>query len=331
MTSQQTRTPPHDLGDGVEMRGLCDSRYFEMTARSNGTAYRIFVGGSGMVLVGDRPQATRHPVIYVLDGKLNFAMVHAQVQTMCALGQLPPAYVVGIGYAGDGGFFEKDVLLRQGDLTPNAGGELEADVKAMNQASGVVLGGAGAFLDFLQDELRPTLEATFAIDPGDATLLGNSLGGLFPSWVLLHQPELFQRYVIVSPSWWWNDYEVWRWEADYAAGHHDLPARVFAAFGGLETAEKHRAIAVKTLQTAEGEVKASLERTMARADQHGWMRGAELIPQFRETLEGRGYPGLDLTALVLPEETHESIPGVGFSRGLRAVFGAWKPAGPRQG
>ncbi|WP_293370724.1 alpha/beta hydrolase-fold protein [Phenylobacterium sp.] len=318
-----------DRGAGVAMRGLYDSRYYDVVAQSNSEAYRVFVGGPLLPFVGEPEggEDTRHPVIYVLDGKLNFAIVHAQVQILSAMRQMPPAFVVGVGYAGDESFFEKDGFRRQGDLTPNAGGELEAEMKAMNRALGVTHGGADAFLAFLCDELKLALESAYPASRTDTTILGNSLGGLFASWVLLHEPDRFQRYVIVSPSWWWNDYEVWAWEAAYAAAHHDLPARVFATFGGLETAARHKAILERSLQLSEGEARKAIERTLARSDDAGWMRGAELIPELQAKMDKRGYPGLNLTTLVLPDETHESIPGSGFSRGLRAVFGSWQPGG----
>jgi predicted alpha/beta superfamily hydrolase len=313
----------HDAG--LQMRGLHDSRYYDVVAQSNGEAYRVFVGGPLLPFIGQAGGGadTRYPVIYVLDGKLNFASVHAQVQMLSAMRQIPPAFVVGVGYAGDESFFEKDAFRRQGDLTPSAGGEVEAEMKAMNRAKGVTHGGAPQFLAFLCEELKPALEAAYPASPTDTTILGNSLGGLFPSWVLFHEPDRFQRYVIVSPSWWWNDYEVWTWEADFAASHDDLPATVFATFGGLETAERHRELAVQAFQLSDGAAREALKRTIARADEAGWVRGAELIPEFEARMNRRRYPGLQLTSLILPDEIHESIPAGGFSRGLRTVFGSW--------
>ena len=76
------------------------------------------------------------------------------------------------------------------------------------------------------------------MDPNDATIAGISLGGLFPSWVLLNQPETFQRYVIISPSIWWNQEEVWKWESHFAQNHNDINAKVFVTAGGLETSEE---------------------------------------------------------------------------------------------
>jgi len=310
---------------GVGMNGLWKSHYFEMTAAANAERYRIFVGAPNPPFFGAEPGPdVRYPVILVLDAKLNFAMVHAQVQTMSALGQLPPAHVVGIGYAGDESFFEKDAFRRQGDLTPNDGGDREALMASSNRAGDIVRGGAGRFLAFLRDELVPLLVESHPIMADDVTILGNSLGGLFPSWVLFHAPGTFRRYVIVSPSLWWNDYEVWSWEAAYAAHHDDLSANVFVAFGGLETAVHHRATVERAIDAATGDLRKTLEATLANADAAGWPLGAELIPEVEARLRQRAYPGLELTTMILPDETHESIPGAAFSRGLRAVFGSWK-------
>lgn len=309
----------------VVMNGLFDSSYVDWVAGTNGEAYRIFVGGPTLPFLGteNRSPDSRLPIVYVLDAKLNFAAVHAQVQMLSAMRQLPPAYVVGIGYAGDAPFFELDAFRRQGDLTPNEGGIQEAEVKTMNRADGIVHGGASAFFRFLVEELQPSLEVLFPVDRSDATLLGNSLGALFPSWVLFHDPGAFKRYVMVSPSWWWNDYEIWRWEEDWARNHNNLEAVAFACFGGLETSDEHKKIALHALQLASGDARAALEATIARSDNDGWMQGAELIPRFRATLEAREYPGLRLNTTVMPGETHESIPFCGFSRGLRSVFGQW--------
>ncbi|MBB4630912.1 alpha/beta hydrolase [Sphingosinicella soli] len=319
--------PDEGPPDCTIMSGLWNSSYFEMTALSNAEQYRIFIGGPNpSFFAGDAEQDARCPVILVLDAKLNFALVHAQVQIMNSLGQLPPAYVVGIGYAGDESFFEKDAIRRQADLTPSRGGEREAQTGTNNRASGVGHGGANAFLAFLECELLPRLQATYPIMQDDRTIVGHSLGGLFSSWVLFHRPQLFNRYVVVSPSWWWNEYEIWRWEAAYAAVHADLSARVFVTFGGLETATNHRKTVERAMNVADGELKKTLADALVQSDQHGWAKGVELIPEFLEIITQRHYPGLDLTTLMLPDENHESIPGAAFSRGLRAVFGSWKSA-----
>lgn len=36
-------------------------------------------------------------------------------------------------------------------------------------------------------------------------LIGQSLGGLLATEIVLKKPELFNRYIIISPSLWWGD------------------------------------------------------------------------------------------------------------------------------
>ncbi|MBI3235923.1 MAG: alpha/beta hydrolase, partial [Bacteroidetes bacterium] len=38
-----------------------------------------------------------------------------------------------------------------------------------------------------------------------ATIIGQSLGGLLATEILLKKPDLFTQYIIVSPSLWWNN------------------------------------------------------------------------------------------------------------------------------
>ena len=278
----------------VEMQGLPAASYVDWVSERNGEAYRLFVGGPmpAYFTSGSETEAQSFPVIYVLDAKLHFASVYAQVQILSATRLMPPAYVVGIGYAGDYSFFAKDATRRHADFTPNEGGEQEADLKAMNLAAGITHGGADAFLRVLMKEVRPALEAQLPIDGANSALLGHSLSGLFASWVLFHYPDAFRRYVIASASWWWNDYEVWRWEDAWARQHDDLAASVFACFGELETAGEHRNLAMRALAHADRDGKAAIEATIARADKRGWVQGAELIPRFRQRSKGGATRGL---------------------------------------
>ena len=66
-------------------------------------------------------------------------------------------------------------------------------------------GGGPRFLEFIHTELKPLIEAEYPADPADATIFGDSFGGLFSTFVLLNRPHTFQRYIIGSPSLFWND------------------------------------------------------------------------------------------------------------------------------
>ena len=143
--------------------------------------------------------------------------------------------------------------------------------------------GAAAFLSFLRDELMPFVDERYATDPADRTYFGYSAGGQFGLHTLFHQPETFTRYVIGSPGVRRNRDAWLRLESEYAHGHSARKARVFLSIGALEP-------------------------------------GVEDVTALGAALAGRGHQGLELSTVVIEQETHYSGSSVAMNRGLRAVF-----------
>jgi pimeloyl-ACP methyl ester carboxylesterase len=56
----------------------------------------------------------------------------------------------------------------------------------------------------LHRDLIPYIESHYRVQPYK-TLVGWSLGGLFSIHAMLSQPEIFNAYIAVSPSLYWND------------------------------------------------------------------------------------------------------------------------------
>mgnify|MGYP001993940496 FL=1 len=304
----------------VIMTGLHEAEYFDLKSKSVDETFRIFVA-KPFPLEPDK----KYPVIYILDGNGIFGLA-MDSQRMQALGmELPPAYIIGIGYAVDNGFMET-MAKRWRDYTPTTGGELEKISKATMDPTGTVEGGGGPdFLKFLKQELKPIIESKYSIDPNDATIAGISLGGLFPSWVLLTQPETFQRYVIISPSIWWNGEEVWEWESRFAQNHNDINAKVFVTAGGLETVEAMKK-QVQQIINMGGPI-AEMYKTMGKGyDKYGWPKMAEITPVFVDKLKSRSYKSLKIHCHNMPDETHLSNASGALSRGLRYVFDHWEPS-----
>ena len=136
----------------------------------------------------------------------------------------------------------------------------------------------------------PFVQDHYRISPQDSVLAGDSYGGLFGLYTLFHQPETFGRYIIGSPSIWWDDRIILDYEAKYAAKHTDLSAKVFMSVGALEVFEPEPAAMVSNMEL--------------------------LIRR----LHLRNYKNLELSSHVFENETHLSvIPGT-MSRGLRTVF-----------
>jgi predicted alpha/beta superfamily hydrolase len=67
-------------------------------------------------------------------------------------------------------------------------------------------GGADDFLKVIRNEIIPFVESNFDVDKAERVLIGKSMSGLAAVHCLLTQPDLFNNYLIVSPSIWWDDW-----------------------------------------------------------------------------------------------------------------------------
>jgi predicted alpha/beta superfamily hydrolase len=124
----------------------------------------------------------------------------------------------------------------------------------------------------------------------DASYAGYSGGGLFGLYVLFHEPDTFQRYIIGSPSIWWGNLVTLKYEADYATKHPNLSARVFMSVGELEE----------------------------RADTTSKM--VTNMKQLAKKLLSRRYTSLHLQTIVFDGETHLSGFSIAICRGLRVIY-----------
>lgn len=134
----------------------------------------------------------RYPVLLLLDGGIaeDFHHLSGIVQVSAGNGTMRPVIVVGI-----------ENTERRRDTTGPT--EVEDDRKIAPQ-----VGGSAAFRRFLAEELLPKLRTDYRTQAPTA-IVGESLAGLFVVETLMLQPGLFDIYVAVSPSLWWNgDYLV---------------------------------------------------------------------------------------------------------------------------
>lgn len=129
-----------------------------------------------------------YTVLYLLDGALDQDFHH--IAGLAQLGSLSwtygPLIVVGIQ--------TKD---RRAELTPHASDARYLQAFPQN-------GGAESFRRFLETEVLPFVEDRFRVGPRRA-VMGESLAGLFVVDTLLDQPSLFNDYIAISPSLWWDD------------------------------------------------------------------------------------------------------------------------------
>jgi uncharacterized protein len=132
----------------------------------------------------------KYPVIYLLDGSADEDFIHivglVQYNSFEWINLVPKSIVVGIA-----------TVDRRRDFTfPTT---IEADKKQYPTT-----GHSDKFIDFLGTELQPYINKKFKTTQSK-TLIGQSLGGLVATEILLKKPTLFNKYIIVSPSLWWDN------------------------------------------------------------------------------------------------------------------------------
>ena len=180
------------------------------------------------------------PILYVLDADLFFGLVTDMTRLMHIDGACPEIIVVGIGYPLHelyGSEFRHFIARRHYDFSPVADPVVERELESWLGLDRVPTGGARRFLQVIEQEVLPTVEAEYRACPGDRALLGHSAGGMFALYALWQEPRLFRRYVIGSPPLGWGEEALFALESDCARQHDSLPARVFVGIGGEEETE----------------------------------------------------------------------------------------------
>ena len=66
------------------------------------------------------------------------------------------------------------------------------------------VGGSLAFRKFIRNELMPVIRGRYRTT-GETAIVGESLAGLFVVETFLLEPDLFDTYIAIDPSLWWNN------------------------------------------------------------------------------------------------------------------------------
>jgi len=128
------------------------------------------------------------PVLHVPDGGLaeDFLHIAGLVQVSVSNGTMRPFLLVGI-----------ENTERRRDLTGPT--ESEDDKKIAPR-----VGGSAAFRKFLREELMPQVKNRYRTTK-ETAIMGESLAGLFVVETFLLEPDLFNTYIAIDPSLWWNN------------------------------------------------------------------------------------------------------------------------------
>jgi len=276
------------LSDDVPAAYLADTHSYVMQSAVTGRTYQVSIA----LPRGYGASSVAYPVLYALDANGEFGIVVETARFLQLQNLVPELVVVGIGYP-VGHYFDA-TGLRAKDLTPTEDLAYEAWVsrERPNQIAPDGTGGAPAFLQFLTDELIPSVESEYRVST-DRGLFGHSFGGLFSFYAMLHGEGAFRRFIIASPAFWWGDRVSFAHEAAYAEANRSLPARAFFSVGLLEPEDVPDA---------------------------PWGEYISNLLEMVAVLEDRDYEGLEFTSETYPDELHTSVLPIAVTRGLRFIY-----------
>jgi predicted alpha/beta superfamily hydrolase len=133
-----------------------------------------------------------YQVIYLLDGDSFFHSLIGISKTLASGRRtyLPPSIIVGILN-----------IDRTRDFTPTSSASgRDGKISPDSLPQG---GGSEMFSHFLTEELRTVIDSAYRTN-GQNMLIGHSYAGLFTLNTFLRHTELFDTYLAVDPSLWWN-------------------------------------------------------------------------------------------------------------------------------
>jgi predicted alpha/beta superfamily hydrolase len=161
---------------------------------------------------------TRYPLLLMLDGGMeeDFPHLATSADRLIRRHGTPPFVIVGI-----------ENTDRRHDMTGPTEAAKDLEVTANP-------GGSERFRRLLRTELLPAVRARYRLTH-ETAVIGESLAGLFVIETMLLEPDLFDTYIALDPSLWWNAEGL---VGDSTARLQDsdgTPVRLLLAAGGPES------------------------------------------------------------------------------------------------
>ncbi len=278
---------------------LPDTDQYDVTSRE-GRTYRIFLN-----LPGHEPSPDGYPVLYLLDGNATFpsaaVSLALQMRRPESTGILPAA-VVGIGYPTDDYL---DAERRTYDYTvPLAANELPPRRDGLRWPP---TGGADVFLDFIINEVKPSIAKRLRVDQNREALFGHSFGGFFSLYAMFSRPAAFRSYIAASPSIWYGRQALDRELTAFCKSREQntAPRRLLIMVGGDEQLDEQQT-------SGEGSVLAH------------WKKQTRMVGNAREAavrIAQAAGAAVDVSFTELENENHASVLPASITRALRFALG----------
>ncbi|HEY2350416.1 MAG TPA: alpha/beta hydrolase-fold protein [Puia sp.] len=237
-------------------------------------------------LNGKHPKK-RYPVVYLLDGSVHFNSVTGMIDYLSSVYDnsfVPEMIVVAILN-----------INRFKDLTPT----YVSNGLWVDSASGRKSGGGDHFMAFIEKELTPHIDSLYPAGRY-RLMIGHSLGGLMAVNTMVHQRKLFNSYIAIDPSMWWDKQKLLH-EAEQSLKTTSYAGT--ALFLGMAHTQK-----------------AGMDTTVLQTDTtEGTIHARSILLLSRYLIAGR-QNGLEAAFKYYDADTHSSVPFICTYDGLRFIF-----------
>ena len=158
----------------------------------------------------------KYPIIYLLDGSADEDFIHVvgliQFNNFSWINRVPKSIVVGIVTVDRRRDFTYPTTIEEDKIRYPTTGKSEK------------------FINFIEKELQPYIEKKYKGNQSK-TIIGQSLGGLLATEILLKRPTLFNKYIIISPSLWWDDGSLLNYSSIILQDSFSQPTDIYIGVG----------------------------------------------------------------------------------------------------
>jgi hypothetical protein len=165
----------------------------------------------------DNRKDKSYPVIYLTDAWYSFQIVSGATRLPMNTGKMQEAIIVGISYS-------------KGSRGPSS--RVRDYTHIEDSSWDYQTGKAKEHISFIEKSVFSFIEKNYIVNES-RTFVGNSLGGLLGAYILFTKPDMFNNYVLGSPSVWFKDNHILKIKAEPHLNKH----KVFIAVGANETLE----------------------------------------------------------------------------------------------
>lgn len=241
---------------------------------------------------GQKNNNKKYPVVYLLDGDAHIQSVAGMIQQLSQINGntiVPEMIVVAIPNTD-----------RTRDLTPT---HITSDPPMMDSNFSRNTGGGPNFAAFLEKELIPYIDSAYNTQPY-RVLIGHSFGGLSVMQILTDHPDMFNAYIAIDPSMWYDK------EQFLKSTQKKLTAQNFS----------NRRLYLGIANTMpEGMTLEKMKKDTSMMTRH--IRSIFTLDQYIKSKQPKG---LQFASKFYEDDDHGSVPMISEYDGLRFIFNGYK-------